>query len=185
MSLVAVIDTETNWNDRVMSLGVVLGDGESFRPVEGRYYVFTPEWELGGMYGDVLDLAPRSLTRYLSRAEAMEEVCVWLRQMGVNRLFAYNARFDCRHLQELSGFSWYDIMALAAYRQHNPCIPADAPCCSTGRLKKGYGVEPILRLLSGCCSYRETHNAYFDALDELRIMELLGLPLGCYDCAGV
>ena len=34
----------------------------------------------------------------------------------------------------------------------------------------------MLRLLSGNRSYHETHNAFFDALEELKIMELLGHP---------
>jgi len=71
-------------------------------------------------------------------------------------------------------------MRLAAYRQFNPCIPACADCYSTGRLKRGYGVEPILRLLSGKQRYQETHNAVLDALDELSIMRLLGIPLSEY-----
>ena len=33
----------------------------------------------------------------------------------------------------------------------------------------------MLRLLSGRGSYHETHNALFDAMDELEIMRLLGL----------
>ena len=35
-------------------------------------------------------------------------------------------------------------------------------------------MEPMLRLLSGKNSYQETHNALDDALDELKIMQLLG-----------
>jgi len=38
----------------------------------------------------------------------------------------------------------------------------------------------MLRLLSGNPGYRETHNALFDALDELEIMRLLGHPLRHY-----
>ena len=71
-------------------------------------------------------------------------------------------------------------MRLAAYRQSNPKIPADADLCSTGRLKRGYGVESMLRLLSGNHTYHETHNAYFDAMEELQIMRLLGHPLTEY-----
>ena len=41
-------------------------------------------------------------------------------------------------------------------------------------LKRGYGVEPMLRLLSGNGCYRESHNAILDARDELEIMRLLG-----------
>jgi hypothetical protein len=71
-------------------------------------------------------------------------------------------------------------MRLAAYRQHNPFIPADWDFCSTGRLKRGYSVEAMLLLLTGKRNYSETHNAYHDALDELTIMRLLGHPLSDY-----
>lgn len=99
---------------------------------------------------------------------------------GVRDLYAYNACFDRNHLPELRSYRWYDIMRIAAYRQTNPAIPQRAECFSTGRLKRGYGVEPMLRLLSGRSSYRETHNALDDALDELKIMALLGRPCGDY-----
>ena len=60
----------------------------------------------------------------------------------------YNASFDKRHLPELhDGFSWRDIMKVAAYKQHNPHIPNHMPCCGTGRLRRGYGVEQMLRIL--------------------------------------
>ena len=36
-------------------------------------------------------------------------------------------------------------------------------------MKRGYGVESMLRLLSGNCAYRETHNGLLDALDELKM----------------
>ena len=98
----------------------------------------------------------------------------------IGDVFAYNAAFDRNHLPELKHFSWYDIMRLAAYRQHNPKIPACADCCATGRLKRGYGVEPMLRLLSDNRSYHETHNAIYDAMDELEIMKLLHHNLSAY-----
>jgi hypothetical protein len=115
-----------------------------------------------------------------TRAEAVTELRRWFASHGVHAIFAYNACFDRNHLPELRDFDWYDIMRLAAYRQHNPKIPADADCCATGRLKRGYGVESMLRLLSGNHAYRETHNACFDAVEELDIMRLLGHPLSEY-----
>ena len=84
---------------------------------------------------------------------------------------------------DLSAFRWYDIIKVAAYRQYNSKIPQSAECCKTGRLKRNYGVEPMMRMLSGDYSYFETHNALFDALDELKIMQLLGFTLDKYDCA--
>lgn len=186
MSRIAVIDTETNWADQVMSVGVVIADSGSLRPLEGKYYILTPEQDLGGMYEDRMDLVEPEKTRICSRQEAMEDLNRFLSGEGVREMFAYNARFDCHHLQELGDYQWYDIMRIAAYRQYNDRISPCAECCSTGRLKRSYGVEPILRCLRQEPSYRETHNALLDALDELQIMELLGKPLALYrQCAAI
>lgn len=110
----------------------------------------------------------------------MADIALWLRKQRVQAIFAYNARFDKNHLPELQGFSWHDIMALAAYRQHNTKLPSHWDYCSTGRLKRGYGVEPMLRLLAGDPTYAETHNALLDALDELEILRLLGHKVEAY-----
>lgn len=176
----AVIDTETNWADQVMSIGTVIADAETFQPLDAKYHVLPLECQIGGMYEDVLFLETPTEPIVCTREQAMAHIAVWLEGAGVSSLFAYNALFDKKHLPELSRFSWHDIMRLAAYRQHNPRIPACAECFSTGRLKRGYGVEPMLRLLSGNTRYKETHNAFFDAMDELEILRLLGHPLSDY-----
>ena len=173
MGKFAVIDTETNWADQVMSIGTVIADADTFVPVEMKYHILPTECQIGGMYDHALFLDTPVKPILCTREEAMSDLRAWFRQHSVTRIFAYNANFDRNHLPELCSFDWYDIMRLAAYRQHNPKIPADAACCSTGRLKRGYGVEPMLRLLSGDRTYRETHNAMFDAVDELEIMRLL------------
>ena len=181
MARIAVIDTETNWYDQVMSIGVAVADWSLLRPLDRRYCILDPEYRTGGMYSDRMDLVPAGETRISGRQETMGELCTWLRELGVGAIFAYNARFDCNHLPELREFAWYDIMRLAAYRQHNCAIPLEAECCSTGRLKRNYGVEPISRLLRRDPSYRETHNALLDAVDELKIMELLGASPAVYE----
>ncbi len=176
--VIAVIDTETTWDDRVMSIGTVLADRKTFQILDAKYHVLTPEYEIGGMFSGTLFLEDRPTL--CSRQEAVQELRSWLQSHGVRRIFAYNAGFDKGHLPELGDFSWYDIMRLAAYRQTNPAIPAWADCCATGRLKRGYGVEAMLRLLSGNEAYCETHNALGDARDELRILQLLGHPVEAY-----
>ena len=173
MGKFAVIDTETNWADQVMSMGIVIADEETFESAAVRYYILPAECEIGGMYSDVLYLETPEEPVVCGREETLADLCRFLREYEVGAIFAYNASFDRNHLPELSGFAWYDIMRIAAYRQHNPHIAADADCFSTGRLKRGYGVETMLRLLSGNRRYKETHNALFDALDELEIMRLL------------
>ena len=180
MAEFAVIDTETNWSDQVMSIGTVIADENSFQPVEAKYHVLPIECAVGGMYSGTLFLDTPVEPILCTRAEAMDELRTWLQQHGISSIFAYNACFDRNHLPELRCFQWHDIMRLAIYRQHNPKIPACADCYSTGRLKRGYSVESVLRLLSEKHTYSETHNAFHDALDELEIMRLLNHPLANY-----
>ena len=180
MANFAVIDTETNWNDRVMSIGVVIADTETLQSVESVYHILTPEYQVGGMYESTLFADDRLHPVICSRRESIDALTELFAKHQVHSLFAYNAGFDRNHLRELSRYQWYDIMRLAAYRQTNPKIPASADCYSTGRLKRGYGVEAMLRILSGRPSYYETHNALYDALDELEIIRLLGHPLSSY-----
>ena len=173
MGKFAVIDTETNWADQVMSIGTVIADADTFDIQESKYHILPIECQIGGMYESTLFIETPVKPILCTRAEAIAQLRTWFQQHGVRSIFAYNACFDRNHLPELRDFDWYDIMRLAAYRQHNPKIPANADLCATGRLKRGYGVEPMLRLLSGSCTYQESHNAYYDALDELEIMRLL------------
>ena len=180
MGKFAVIDTETNWADQVMSIGTVIADADTFELIEAKYHILPIECEIGGMYYDTLFLETPVKPIFCTRAEAIADLRAWFQQHDVHSIFAYNACFDRNHLPELRDFNWYDIMRLAAYRQHNPKIPANADCCSTGRLKRGYGVEPMLRLLSGKRTYHESHNAFFDAIDELKIMFLLQHQLDKY-----
>ena len=180
MGKFAVIDTETNWADQVMSIGTVIADEDTFELIAAKYHILPIECEIGGMYYDTLFLETPVKPILCTRAEAIADLRAWFGQHGINSIFAYNACFDRNHLPELRDFNWYDIMRLAAYRQHNPKIPTNADCCSTGRLKRVYGVEPMLRLLSGDRTYHESHNAFHDALDELRIVNLLGHQLDDY-----
>lgn len=173
MDKFAVIDTETNWADQVMSIGTVIADAVTMEPIEFKYHVLPLECLIGGMYENTLFIETPVSPILCSRTEAIADLCTWFEAQGVRAIFAYNACFDRNHLPELGDFDWYDIMRLAAYRQHNPSIPANADCCSTGRLKRGYGVESMLRLLSGDRTYHECHNAFYDAMDELEIMHLL------------
>ena len=176
----AVIDTETNWNDQVMSIGTVIADSDGFRLLAGRYHIITPEYKTGGMFSDTLFLDCGRKPILCSREEALADLSLWLARYGVENIFAYNARFDRTHLPALGYLNWFDIMRLAAYRQYNPMLPASAEYCSTGRLRRGFGVEPMLRMLSGDCGYSESHNALGDALDELESMRLLGHPITSY-----
>lgn len=182
MEKFAVIDTETNWNDEVMSIGIVIADSKSKKKIDSLYYIITPEYRVGGMFSNELwyDQKDAHIT---DRGQALKEVRQWLEKNRVQKLFAYNASFDRNHLPEYAEFQWYDIMRLAAYRQYNRAISDSAECCKTGRLKRGYGVEEVLKMLSQDTKYNETHNAVRDAEDELRIMQLLGHEIDEYAIA--
>ncbi len=182
--LFAVIDTETNWNNEVMSLGVAIADEDSHQCVAKKYYIFEPECLIGGMFSNVLYKGNIKAVK-CRRDDALADLSRYLENMGVSKIFAYNARFDHGLLPELDDFEWFDIMRIAAYKQYNHAIPEGALCCKTGRLKSNYGVEPILRMLSGDTRYCETHNAVNDAVDELRIVELLGHELSVYECGRI
>ena len=183
MKTFAIIDTETNWCNEVMSIGVAIADCENFEPVDTKYYILTQECMIGGMYSAVLQINGNPPAIECNRDEAICDLLDWLNRYNVESIFAYNAQFDYGHLRELADFKWYDIIKIAAYKQYNSKIPEYAECCKTGRLKRNYGVEPMIRMLSGDYGYFETHNALYDALDELRIMQLLGLPLDTYNVA--
>lgn len=180
MGTFAVIDTETNWADQVMSIGCCLADADTFELIESKYHILPIECQIGGMYENTLFIETPVQPILCTRADAIADLCNWFKQHNVRSIFAYNACFDRNHLPELRSFDWHDIMRLAAYRQTNPKIPADADFCSTGRLKRGYGVEAMLHLLSGKATYNESHNAYYDAIDELEIMRLLQHRLADY-----
>ena len=180
----AVIDTETNWNDEVMSIGAVIADAKTQEKSDSIYYIITPEYRVGGMFSN--ELRPDGEDVHIAdRRQALQEIRQWLDSYHVQKLFAYNASFDRNHLPEYAGYQWYDIMRLAAYRQYNRAIPDTADCYKTGRLKWGYGVEAVLKMLSGDKRYRATHTAVSDAEDELRIMQLLGHEISVYNVASV
>lgn len=182
MDKFAVIDTETNWNDQVMSIGIVVADSGTKEEIDSVYYIIDPEYKAGGMYSYELRLDDET-AHITNRKQALKEIREWLDAYNVRKLFAYNASFDRNHLPEYSKYEWYDIMRLAAYRQYNFAIPDTAECYKTGRMKWGYGVEDVLRMLSKNNRYSETHNAVADALDELEIMRLLGHGIEVYEVA--
>lgn len=180
MEKFAVIDTETNWNDEVMSIGVVIAEADTFNTCELKYYILTPECLVGGMYSYTLriNLDLDCNTLECGREQAISDLLQCLQKNNVTKIFAYNASFDYRHLPELNSFIWYDIMRLAAYQQYNNVIKEE-DCCSTGRLRCNYGVESIKKMLTGLEG--EQHNALCDAIDELDcIMKPLGYKVDEY-----
>ena len=174
----AVIDTETNWKNVVMSVGIVIAEEGQFVALDNKYIIIEEAAKVGGMYSYALNIKGKT-PQMTDRKGAVKAIKEYLNSFGIKSIFAYNASFDARVLPELNEYSWHDILKLAAYKQHNPKIPDDAKCCSTGRLKSGYKVENILNMF-GEEGYMEFHNALTDAVDELRIMRYLKYGIGDY-----
>lgn len=181
----AVIDTETNFDDEVISIGVVIADRNTFEPVDRLYCILSPEYQKPAMYSYALSNERAPIDAIVDRKESIRRVQVLLQSYQVQALFAYNARFDKGHLPEFMHYPWYDILRLAAYRQYNHAIPTWCECCCTGRMKRGYNAEAIYKMLSGNRYYAEVHNALTDAEDELTIMRLLGHDIQVYEIARI
>lgn len=174
----AVVDVETNWNNEAMSAGVVIGDAE-FCVVDKRYYVIHPECETGGMYSGVLRDVNKELITDCSRAEAVADIKNLLTKHGVKDILAYNAPFDYKCLHELNGYVWRDILPIAANRNFNGRLPDNCEYFRTGLLKRGRGLENVMRLVYWR-GFTEHHNGLTDALDELQLMQIVNQPLEAY-----
>lgn len=180
----AVVDIETTWDNKVMTIGVVIADKITYQPETFKYYIL-PEYQEGGIYSIFAPLPNEEITKECTRGEAIRDLMDCLEKHGVNSIYAYNMSFDKNNLSELDEFLWYDIMTIAANRKYNKFIPDNMECYKSGRLKRGYGVEAIIQMVSGRTTYKEMHNALFDAMDELKIMQYLKWSLETYQLDGV
>lgn len=180
MEVFAVIDTETNWHNEVMSIGVAIGLNGNFELLEKLYYVITPEVGIGGIFDNVLFIDNAPINLIGTRSEVLCELRKKLDEYEVKKIFAYSAGFDRTHLMELSDYKWYDIMALAANKNYNKKIPESTESFTNGKVKKGASEEAIYRILSSDFDYKEVHNGLIDAIDELDIMRMLNIDINEY-----
>ena len=113
MDYFAVIDTETNWNNEVMSIGAVIAEKDTFKKVDDLYFIFDPEYKIGGMFSMVLPVKGGEHKDILfTRKIAMEKFKEAFEKYSVKDLFAYNASFDKNLLSELASYRWFDICLL-------------------------------------------------------------------------
>ena len=166
-----------------MTIGAVVAN-EQFDVVDYIYLISFGAFMQGGYYKDRVyktSLCPNKM----HTDEMLQAIRRFYDNNNCEMCFAYNAPFDKKLLPTLPKDQWYDIMKVAAYKQHNSFLPENEEYFSTGRLKKDYGAERIYRLLSGNQNYKEMHNAFQDACDELAIMKMLKLPLDYYKIARI
>lgn len=143
---IAVIDTETTWSGALMTVGIMIADTSNYKAVDYRYYVIKEAVREGGKFGYFVHIEGIDEEK-VSVKKIGDKIISFLIEHNVSSIFAYNAGFDRNCMPFLERFVWHDIMKIAAYKQYNPMIPDSAECCNTGRLKRGYGVENIMRLL--------------------------------------
>ncbi|MDO6856322.1 hypothetical protein Q4502_01200 [Mesomycoplasma ovipneumoniae] len=179
---IAVIDVETNYENEVFSVGVVIADSADFQWFDKGYWIIKNNWKVGGMYihktFTPLPLEFREEINVVqTRQEMIAQLIHFLKFYEVKNWFSYTT-FDFRHLPELhKSFEHNDISIFAKSKQFNKHIPLNAELTKNGDLKRGWNAENIYRMLTKDQSYVETHNALLDAMDELRIMELLDLDI--------
>ena len=101
MGYFAVIDTETNWADQVMSIGTVIADRDTFTVITVKYHVLPLECQVGGMYENALFPDMPFSPILCNREEAIGDLKAWFSGFGIREIFAYNACFDRTHLPEL------------------------------------------------------------------------------------
>lgn len=179
---IVVIDVETNYQNEVFSVGIVIADSTNFKSIDKKYWIIKNNLKVGGMYARNI-LAPlplefREETIFLeTRKEMIVYLIKFLKYYEVKNWFSYT-KFDFRHLPELhKSFKHNDISIFAKNKQFNKYIPLNAETSKNGDLKRGWKAEDIYRMLTKDENYFETHNALLDAIDELRIMELLNLDI--------
>lgn len=179
---IAVIDVETNYDNEVFSVGVVIADSADFQWFDKEYWIIENNLKVGGMYArNIWVPLPLEFREEINvvktRQEMIAQLIHFLKSYEVKNWFSYT-KFDFRHLPELhKSFEHNDISIFAKSKQFNKHIPLNAVTTKKGDLKSGWNAQNIYRMLTKDQSYIETHNALLDAMDELRIMELLDLDI--------
>ncbi|WP_341490022.1 hypothetical protein [Mesomycoplasma ovipneumoniae] len=179
---IAVIDVETNYENEVFSVGVVIADSADFQWFDKEYWIIENNLKVGAMYArNIWAPLPLEFREEINvvqtRQEMIAQLIHFLKFYEVKNWFSYTT-FDFRHLPELhKSFEHNDISIFAKSKQFNKHIPLNAELTKNGDLKRGWNAQDIYRLLTKDKCYIETHNALLDAMDELRIMELLDLDI--------
>lgn len=182
----AVIDTEITLSGEVMAIGIAVAQKSDFTLVRQGYVMVTPACNKAAMFSSSLEYEGEKLPGYgycygkCTEERTVDAVKEFLGQMQINTIFAFNMSSDRKALPFLQDKNWCDIMDIALYKQYNKHIPSSEKTFSTGRIKRNGSVKGIMKMLSGDKEYEETHNALQDAMDELKIMQLLGRPAEQY-----
>ena len=128
MDYFAVIDTETNWNNEVMSIGVVIAEKDTFKKVDDLYFIFDPEYKIGGMFSMVLPVKGRTPKDLLfTRKIAMEKFKEAFEKKYWEDLFykKENGKYQL-NLWEANRL----IMLEAGIKEEHISMPGICTCCN-------------------------------------------------------
>lgn len=197
---VAVIDVETTWHDEVMSIGAVIVDTrDKYRILDVAYWLVSPFCYQPAMFSGAIELSMVKESSFfyqkgncildsVTETEDTFENCIaglkaLLDRYYVSSCFAYNGHFDKRHLLDLDGVVWFDLVVPFTSYDLNPYLSSEKiPGENLGfgkagvRLVKEYSFFDIMRHIPGCKRYRETHNGCVDAFEEAMAMQMMKLP---------
>ena len=80
----AVIDTETNWENDVMSIGIVIAEDEQFEAIDYKYIILDEAARVGGMYTYAMLLKGQN-PELLKKKKAIEAIKAFLDTHGVEK----------------------------------------------------------------------------------------------------
>ncbi len=80
----AVIDTETNWENEVMSIGIVIAEDGVFEAIDSKYIIFGEAARVGGMCSYAMFLKGQT-PELLKKKKAIEASLKYLIELFVQR----------------------------------------------------------------------------------------------------
>lgn len=175
---VAVLRTMTNSEGSLCAVGVVITNTADWRPIAEYRYVIAPEAETADQ--DVLFLPVEK--DCICTSCRSEHLLFRLKQMLSEEKVQYIVSYGSSARFFLPGIDlpWLDIQNVSAYRKYNPFIPKKAKLYRNGRMKSGYGMEAMMRIVTGDKSYIRTGNPVRDCEADLCILERIHPDLGTF-----
>ena len=127
-----VMDTETNWCNEVMSIGVAIANCETFELIDTRYYILNPEYLIGGMFSAVLQINGNPPAIECNRREAVCDLEKWLEKYNEpQKLFRIKVN---ETVQLVRNRQWLSVLGRCFHKLPGflqECVDDEVPCISS------------------------------------------------------
>lgn len=173
----AIIDTKTNYYGNAISIGVVVVNSH-FEIQQAQYYLIPEELIHDHNHKDDFDIIHVYKTYFGRLFDCENHIRTLMNQYNITNIYAYNAFYVKKSLPEMNNYNWFDIAKVATYKQYNHELPLDADYDENGQLLR-YAMKNVIELMMKTY-YKCVNHALYNALDELKIMKLIGLPIEKY-----